>query len=99
MTIITLPPELEAPLAEAARRQGTSPELLAIESLRKQFAPTPQPNGVETAAEGKTLYDVLKDYIGAIDSSEIVPGGANLSEDSGKKFTQLLLEKQRRKRP
>jgi hypothetical protein len=90
MTIITLPPELEAPLAEAAKRQGTSPELLAIESLRKQFAPTPPPNGTEISAEGKTLYDVLKDYIGAIDGVS-----EPLSEDTGRRFSELL---ERRKR-
>jgi hypothetical protein len=30
---------IEEPLAEAARRQGTTPELLAMDSLRKIFIP------------------------------------------------------------
>ena len=39
MTSITLPPEIEGPLREEARRRGTSPELLALDALRVRFAP------------------------------------------------------------
>jgi len=39
MTIITLPPEIEGPLREEARRRGTSSELLALDALRDRFAP------------------------------------------------------------
>src|SRR5271157_1242832 len=39
MTIITLPPEIEGPLREEARRRGMSPGLLALEALRDRFAP------------------------------------------------------------
>src|SRR5947209_1940848 len=35
--VITLSPELEAALNEAARRQGLSPEALALDALRKRF--------------------------------------------------------------
>jgi len=42
--VLTLDPELEAALAEAARKQGASPEDLALEALRKRFlAATLQP--------------------------------------------------------
>lgn len=34
---LTLGPELEAVLAEQARRQGVSPELLALQTLRERF--------------------------------------------------------------
>lgn len=46
MTTITLPPEIEGPLREEARRRGTSPELLALDALRVRFAPpvTPSPD-------------------------------------------------------
>ena len=37
MTRITLPPDLEEPLAKEARRLGTTPELLALDSLRTLF--------------------------------------------------------------
>ena len=36
---ITLSPELEAALSEAARRQGVSPEVLALNVLRERFLP------------------------------------------------------------
>ncbi len=39
---LDLPPEVEGALAEAARRQGTTPERLAINRLRDSFVtPTP----------------------------------------------------------
>jgi predicted transcriptional regulator len=34
---ITLPPELEAALKEAAQRQGVSPEAVALNALRERF--------------------------------------------------------------
>jgi hypothetical protein len=39
---ITLGPELEAALTEAAQRQGVAPDVLALEVLRERFlAPAP----------------------------------------------------------
>lgn len=35
--VITLSPELEAALNEAANRQGVAPEVLAINALRERF--------------------------------------------------------------
>jgi hypothetical protein len=35
--VITLGPELEAALNEAARRQGIAPEALAVDTLRERF--------------------------------------------------------------
>ena len=35
--VITLSPELEAALTDVARRQGISPEALALNSLRERF--------------------------------------------------------------
>lgn len=37
--VITVGPELERALLEAAHREGTSPEALALEALRKRFPP------------------------------------------------------------
>ncbi len=48
MTTITLPADIELSLAEAARQQGITPELLAINSLRRLFIP------VETAIADTT---------------------------------------------
>lgn len=88
MTIITLPPEVEEPLAEEARKKGTTPELLAVDCLRKVFTPAPKQT---TLAEGETLFDFLDGYAGTVNGS-IEP----LSEDCGRRFADGLVEKQRR---
>lgn len=85
MTIITLPPDLEGRLTEAANRSGTTPELLAVESLRRLFPPITN----QLAREG-TLFDFLAGYIGkAAGSTE------PLSEQCGKRFAERLVEKQK----
>ena len=88
MTTITLPPEVEGPLAEEARRKGTTPELLAVDCLRKLFTPSPTPT---TSAEGETLFDFLAGYAGTV-SGTTEP----LSENCGQRFAQELVEKQQR---
>jgi hypothetical protein len=80
MTIITLPPEVEEPLAEEARRKGTTPELLAMDCLRKVFTPDPRH---ATLTEGETLFDFLEGYAGTI-SGTTEP----LSEDCGRRFAE-----------
>jgi hypothetical protein len=90
--VITLTPDLENALAERARKLGTTPEALALASLRERFAPAPPPK-----LQG-TMADYLKDFIGVLHSSEFVKGGAQLSKDSGKKFTAILLKKHQRRR-
>ncbi len=42
-----------------------------------------------------SLADMLKEDIGTIDSGEIVQGGARMSENSGKRFADILAEKHR----
>jgi prevent-host-death family protein len=46
----------------------------------------------ETARTEKpaTLADFLQGYVGVLHSSEYVPGGARMSEDSGRKFAEGL---------
>ena len=90
MVTITLPPELEQTVTERAHKQGTTPEMIALDGLREKFLPASDP----VAAEG-TMADFLGDFIGCFDSREIVPGGANLSENTGRKFKELMLEKYR----
>ena len=88
MTTLYIPPEIEAALAEAAKRQGTTPELLAVESLRKLYAPATEP----AAANGATLHDYLEGYIGTISGTS-----QPLSEDTGRRFTEMLAEERRQK--
>ncbi len=99
MTVITLPPDIEGPLAEEARRQGTTPELLALDSLRERFAPSSVTEAApeESEKEG-TLADFLSGYIGVLHSSEHVAGGARMSEDSGKKFAAGMVKRRQERR-
>ena len=84
MTIITLPSDIEGPLLEAARRQGTTPELLAIDTLRKLFAP-PSAEGAP-AARG-TLFDLLSDCIGTVNGTTEA-----LSENCGQRFARACVK-------
>jgi hypothetical protein len=87
---ITLTPELERALSERAREQGTTPELLALDTLRQRFLPTAaEPEGT---ADG-TLADYLAGFVGVLHSSEHVPGGARMSEVCGKRFAAGMLRK------
>jgi hypothetical protein len=92
--IITLTSDIEQALREQAQKKGTTPELLALESLREHFvAPVESPISGE---DGATLVDFLSGHIGVIRSSEHVPGGARMSENSSSKFAAGMAEKRRR---
>ena len=90
MTTITLPPDIERSLAEEAQRRGTTPELLAVDCLRKQFVPA---TATDKRAESETLFDFLSGYIGAVSGATEA-----LSENCGQRFAKGLVEKQRRGR-
>ncbi len=86
---ISLTPELEQALAEAAQRQGTTPEMLAREFLRERLLPAKAIDPNE--GESGTLAESLADFIGILSSSEFVEGGAQLSERTGEQFTAGLM--------
>ncbi len=67
MTTITLPADIEAPLAEEARRRGTTPERLAVEALRLRFAPAIAPPSEEPPEPN--LADFLAGYVGLVEGS------------------------------
>ena len=90
--IITLPPDIEQVLVEHARKQGTTPELLALDSLRERFIPS---SSSDSSAESEgTLADFLGKHIGVLHSSKHIPGGAHMSEDTGKKFAAGIKKRQ-----
>ncbi|MDQ2800301.1 MAG: hypothetical protein M3Y13_11755 [Armatimonadota bacterium] len=84
MTTITLPPEIEKPLVEQARQQGTTPEMLALDGLRRLFAPAE----AEDEPPSETLFDFLQSRITPVDGTSEA-----LSENCGERFTESLLEK------
>jgi hypothetical protein len=92
MTTINLPTDLEQAIEERAQQQGTTPELLIVDKLREQFLPSAAP---ENGTDERTMADFFAGYVGGLHSGEFVPGGAQLSTDSGRKFTELLLKKRR----
>ena len=93
---IVLPPEIEQALVEHAQKQGTTPELLIVESLRDRFVPS---ESSDTPAEGEgSLADFLSEHIGVLHSSEHIQGGARMSEDSGKKFAAGMIKKRQQGR-
>jgi hypothetical protein len=84
---ITLTPDMERTLIEQARKLGITPEQLVVDSLKERLASAsavPESQG--------TLADFLHEHIGVLDSREYIPGGARMSEDSGKKFATRLLK-------
>ncbi len=90
MTTITLPADLEAPLREEARKQGTTTEAVALDSLRKLFGSSVTKE--EPSNEG-SLFDFLKGYSGMVNGTS-----EPLSERCGERFADGLVEKQQRGR-
>lgn len=90
MITVTLPPELEVIVVREAQQRGTTPELLTVEKLRGLLLPAVSPEAADL-----TMADFFAGYVGGLHSSEFVPGGANLSEDTGAKFKDLLLKRHR----
>lgn len=61
MICFTITPDMESPLLAAAKRQGKTPEQLALDNLRNTLLPIQPPN------LGSTRYDALKDCIGQVE--------------------------------
>lgn len=88
MTTITLTPDIETPLKEQARRQGTTPEMLALDGLRQLF-PSAE-SAPEGSQQGETLRDFLSGYVGTVNGTTEA-----LSENCGLRFAEGLAEKQK----
>ena len=95
--IITLTPDIEQALAAEARKLGLTPEQVALDSLRERFL-APE-SDLSREGEQATLADFLCGHLGVLHSSEHVPGGARLSEESGRKFATALLTRRQQQRP
>jgi hypothetical protein len=91
MTTITLPPEVERLVVLEARRQGSTPELVAINALRRLFVPHSQ--SVQGPSP-RTLADLLSSDIRIVDGS-----AEPFSENCGEWFAEGLQEKQGRGKP
>jgi len=87
--VLELPIEVAEALAAEAHRRGTTPEVLAVDYIRQHL---PSPVGSHQEKKG-TAADYLAEFIGIFDSSELVPGGARLSEKSGRDFAEMMRQK------
>ena len=92
MVSITLPQELEQIVARRAAEQRTTPELLLLDDLNRLYAPPAD----APRAEGQTLAEYWADYIGSIDSGETGSGDGALSENTGRQFAELMVQKYRK---
>ena len=92
MVTITLPLNLEKAVTEEAARKGTTAELLTLDVLEQRFLSQPS----KRLSDGKTLADARGDYTGAVDSGDKHPNGSSLSENTGRKFGELMAEKHKR---
>ncbi len=92
MVSITLPSELERVVTEEAAKRGTTAQLLTLDVLHERFL---KPSSSKQLPEGASLADALAGYIGAIDTRDKYPEGSTLSESTGRKFAQLMVEKRK----
>ncbi len=89
MITILLPSDIEGVLTAEAERRGTTPELLALDSLRKLFMfPV---NLDKPPGDATTLFDFLDGYIGTVEGSTEA-----FSENCGQRFAEGMAEKQQR---
>lgn len=102
MITISLPTEIEAALSEEAERLGVTAESLAMNLLEERLRPKEQnaspPTGAgpkEVKEEPKTLADFLKGYVGTVHRSKGTGKKSNLSEHTGKVFTEIVVQKHR----
>lgn len=98
---LDLTPEQEDLLLWLARLSGRSIDEFARVLLlvhARQVEKSYQQAEADAAANpiplGESVYDAMKDYIGKFQSD----GETTWSENTGEKFTEYLLEKQRRSR-
>jgi hypothetical protein len=89
---IELPAELEKVLADEARKQGTTPEALVLDNLRRLFTPEQYYKEKYPPKEG-SLYDSIKDIIGRVEGT-----GEPLSTEHSRYFGEYLLEKKKQGR-
>ena len=89
MITISLPPDIEGPLITEAQKRGTTPQSLALDSLRKLFASPTAPD--EPSDDATTLFDFLDGFIGTVEGATEA-----FSENCGQRFAEGMAEKQQR---
>ena len=80
--VLELTPDVESALRKQAEQQGTTPEILAVQTLHERFTAPPPGLGEQSA------YEALKPLIGVLHS-----GKSDLSQNTGERFTKIVAEK------
>jgi hypothetical protein len=88
MITVRTDPRTEAMVERLARRKGQTKSQIVREALKLLLE---RENGSQDSIRP---YDRVKHLIGCVSSG----GGARLSEDTGRKFRELLLKKARARR-
>lgn len=86
---ITVTPKLEKALSEAAQRQGTTPEQLALNRLSEMF--TFEDNSLAEEHSEGSAFDLFDGLLGQVSSGS----EGQWSEDTGRKFAEGMAEKRR----
>jgi hypothetical protein len=103
---IELSPQLEHALSAEAERRGITPNALAAELITSQLpaydgqgATNLSPAQSSDESPPRTMYDRWKAHLEAIEADRTPrTGPTNLSQDTGRRFTELLEEKRRQGR-
>lgn len=93
---IELSPEVAAALAKEAERQRRAPDDVGDEIIRQALSDAAEIKELGESREDGSLFHFLGDFIGYLNSGSDDPESVRLSEDTGEKFTALLLKDQRR---
>jgi hypothetical protein len=83
--VIRLTPDIETALEQQAKRQGTTPERLALEALGGMFL---HPSSSESYTDEATLFDFLSGHVGTVEGT-----GEALSENCGRRFAEGMAAK------
>ena len=104
MTRIELSADQQAVLKEALKQVADGGQVILTADGVELAAMIPmgdlglQQEKTTQTEEPATLADFLQGYVGVLHSSEYVSGGARLSEDSGRKFAEGLVDQHRQKK-
>ncbi|MBV9108783.1 MAG: hypothetical protein JO306_05220 [Gemmatimonadetes bacterium] len=83
--------ELEQRIVEAAEAAGTTPDDF-LKTRLSELSPPPETVGED---DSLSLADLLGDAIGMLDSREFGKGGSNASQESERRFKEILLARKR----
>jgi len=95
---IELSAQLETALAHEAERRGTTPQALAVRMIESQLPPSPVRSHAASDEQPRTMHDVWSSHIGAVASEPGDDANGRLSQETGRRFTELLIEQRRQGR-